>query len=287
MAKDKDRRNRLNRSLGGNAVTFLVIIILGLFMLVPMIYVIGNAFKPIEELYRFPPTLFVQSPTTKNFTNMFNLLNETTMPFMRYFFNTVLQTAVASVGQIVLASLCAYSLAKIPFPGSNVIFKIIVFSLMFSGTVTSVPTYIIYVKLGLIDTYAGMLLPALVSTMGFYLMKQFMHTNVPNELLEAARIDGASELNVFFTIVMPLLKPAWYTLIILSIQNLWGAASSHTYREVFKTLPQALAQISSGGIERTGVSSAATLIMLVVPIGCFVIMQSKIVDTMSSAGLKG
>lgn len=283
----KDRKNRLNRSIGGNLVTFSLIVILGIFMLAPMIYVVGNAFKPIEELYRFPPTLFVQNPTTKNFTNMFNLLNETTMPFMRYFFNTLLQTTVASVGQIVMASLCAYSLAKIPFPGSNVIFKIVVLSLMFSGTVTSVPTYIIYVKLGLIDTYAGMLLPTLVNTMGFYLMKQFMHTNVPNELLEAARIDGASELNIFFKIVMPLLKPAWYTLIILSIQNLWGANSAYTYREVFKTLPEALAQISSGGIERTGVSSAASLIMLVVPIGCFVIMQSKIVDTMGSAGLKG
>ena len=177
----KDRKNRLNRSIGGNLVTFTLIMVLGIFMLVPMIYVVGNAFKPIEELYRFPPTLFVQNPTGKNFTNMFNLLNETTMPFMRYFFNTILQTTVASVGQIILASLCAYSLAKIPFPGSNVIFKIIVFSLMFSGTVTSVPTYIIYVKLGLVDTYAGMLLPTLVSTMGFYLMKQFMHTNIPNE----------------------------------------------------------------------------------------------------------
>lgn len=285
MAKNRSRH--LNRSLAGNAVTFLLIAILGIFMLVPMVYVIGNAFKPVEELYRFPPTLFVQSPTTKNFTNMFNLLNETTMPFMRYFFNTVLQTTVASVGQIIMASLCAYSLAKIPFPGSNIVFKIIVFSLMFSGTVTSVPTYIIYVKLGLIDTYAGMLLPTLVNTMGFYLMKQFMHSNVPNELLEAGRMDGASELRVFFSIVMPLLKPAWYTLVILSIQNLWGASSAHTYREVFKTLPEALAQISAGGIERTGISSAASLIMLVVPIGCFVIMQSKIVDTMGSAGLKG
>lgn len=283
----KENKKRINRSVGGNAVTFILIAILGIFMLVPMIYVIGNAFKPMEELYRFPPTLFVQNPTTKNFTNMFNLLNETTMPFMRYFFNTVLQTAVASVGQIIMASLCAYSLAKIPFPGSNVIFKIIVFSLMFSGTVTSVPTYIIYVKLGLIDTYAGMLLPTLVNTMGFYLMKQFMHSTVPNELLEAARIDGASELKVFFRIVMPLLKPAWYTLVILSIQNLWGAGSAYTYREVFKTLPEALAQISAGGLERTGISSAASLIMLVVPIGCFVIMQSKIVDTMGSAGLKG
>lgn len=118
-------------------------------------------------------------------------------------------------------------------------------------------------------------------------MKQFMDTNVPNELLEAARIDGASEIRIFFKIVMPLLKPAWFTLIILSIQSLWGASSNNTYREVFKTMPQALSQIAAGGIERTGVSAAASLIMLVVPITCFLFMQSKIVDTMGSAGLKG
>ena len=171
-------------------------------MLVPMVYVINNAFKPLEELFRYPPTLFVQNPTLKNFTDMFNLLNETSMPFLRYLFNTVFLTVVAAAGQIIFASLCAYSLAKIPYPGSRFIFKLIIFSLMFSGTVTQVPSFIIFAKLGLIDTYWGMIIPSLVSTMGLYLMKQFMDTNVPNELLEAARIDGASEIRIFFKIVM-------------------------------------------------------------------------------------
>lgn len=278
---------RVNRKTSGNVVAFFAVAVLGLFMMLPLIYVISNAFKPIEELYRFPPTLFVQNPTFNNFVDMLNLMSETTMSFWRYLFNTVFLTAVAATGQIVFASMCAYSLAKIPYPGCRVIFKIIVFSLMFSGAVTVTPKFIIFAKLGLVDTYWGMLIPSLVSTMGLYLMKQFMETNVPDALLEAARIDGAGELSIFFRIVMPLLKPAWFTLIILSIQSLWGATSSNTYREVFKTLPQALTQISSGGIARTGVSSAATLIMLIIPIVCFVFMQSKIVDTMGSAGLKG
>ncbi len=278
---------RINRGTGGNILTVCFIVILSVFMMVPMIYVINNAFKPIEELYKFPPTLFVQNPTLNNFRDMFYLLNETTMPFLRYLFNTLFLTVFAAAGQIILASLCAYSLAKIPYPGSRFIFKMIIFSLMFEGTVTTVPRFIIYAKIGMIDTYWGMVMPALVSTMGLYLMKQFMQSTVPNELLEAARIDGASELKLFFRIVMPLLKPAWFTLIILSIQNLWGQKSSNTYREVFKTLNEALTQISNGGIQRAGVSAAATLVMLIIPITCFITMQSRMVVTMSSAGLKG
>lgn len=280
-------KRRINRGVSGDIVTVFVIALLGVFMILPVVYIVGNALKPMEELYKFPPTLFPQNPTFGNFHNLFTLVAETTMPFLRYVFNTIFMTAVAAAGQIILASLCAYSLSKIPFPGSKFIFSMIVFSLMFSGSVTTVPRFIIFAKIGLVDTYAGMILPALVSTMGLYLMKQFMENTVPNELLEAGRIDGAGELKIFFGIVMPLLKPAWFTLIILSIQTLWGATSSYTYSEVFKTLPQALAQLSNGAVTRAGVTSAASLLMLVIPVTCFVVMQSKIVDTMGSAGLKG
>ncbi len=283
----KIKAHRVSRSIGGNLLVFLFLAVLGIFMLIPFLYVVNNAFKPIEELLRFPPSIFVQNPTLTNFTSLFNLLSETSMPFLRYVFNTVLVTVVGAVGQIVLASLCAYSLSKIPFPGSKVIFKIIVFSLMFSTVVTQVPNYIIFAKLGIIDTFAAMLIPTLTTTLGLYLMKQFMESTIPDALMEAGRIDGASELRIFFRIVMPLLKPAWMTLIILSIQNLWNSQSVYTYSETFKTMPQALAQIVTGGIERTGVSAAISLFMLIVPLFCFLIMQSNIIDTMSSSGLKG
>lgn len=278
---------RFKRNKAGNAVMFLFIAVIGIFMLIPFIYIINNAFKPIEELFRFPPRIFVQNPTLSNFVTMFNLLSETAMPFSRYVFNTVFLTVTGAAGQIILASLCAYSLAMIPFPGSKFVFKIIVFSLMFSSTVTAVPSTIIFAKLGLIDTYAGMLLPVLVSTMGLYLMKQFMESAISPTLLEAGRIDGAGELRIFFKIAMPLLKPAWLTLIILSIQSLWGAQSANTYSEVYKTLTQAFSQIAVGGIERTGAGAAISLIMISVPMVCFIVMQSNIIDTMASSGIKG
>lgn len=277
----------INRGVSGDVVTIVIVAILSIFMLMPLVYVTSNAFKPIDELYRFPPTIFVQNPTTKNFIDMFNLIGETNMSFLRYVFNTVFLTTCAAVGQIIMASLCAYSISKIPFPGAKIVFRIIIFSLMFSDSVTAVPKFILFSKLGLVDTYWGMLIPSLVSTMGLFLMKQFMDNTIPNELLEAARIDGAGEIRIFSTIVMPLLKPAWFTLVILAIKTSWGAPSTNTYREVFKTLPQALEQISSGGISRTGVSSAAALIMLIIPIVAFIVTQSKMVDTMGSAGLKG
>ena len=277
----------LNRATSGNIVTIIIVCVLGSFMLLPLVYVISNSFKPIDELYRFPPTIFVQNPTTKNFIDMFNLIGETNMSFLRYIFNTLFLTTAAAVGQIIMASLCAYSISKIPFPGAKPVFRVIIFSLMFSDSVTAVPKFILFSKFGLVDTYFGMIIPSLVSTMGLFLMKQFMDNTIPNDLLEAARIDGAGEIKIFFKIVMPLLKPAWFTLVILSIKTSWGASSTNTYREVFKTLPQALEQISSGGIARTGVSSAASLIMLIIPIVAFIVTQSKMVDTMGSAGLKG
>ena len=283
----KIKAHRVSRSIGGNILVFLFLTALGVFMLIPFLYVVNNAFKPIEELLRFPPTIFVQNPTLVNFVNLSNLLSETSMTFLRYVFNTVLATAVGAVGQIILASLCAYSLSKIPFPGAKAVFKIIVFSLMFSSVVTQVPNYIIFAKLRLIDTFAAMLLPTFTTTLGLYLIKQFMESTIPDALLEAGRIDGAGELRIFFKIVMPLLKPAWMTLTILSIQSLWNSQSTYTYSEVYKTMPQALAQIVTGGIERTGVSAAISLLMLIVPLLCFLFMQSNIIDTMSSSGLKG
>ena len=265
----------LNRATSGNIVTIIIVCVLGAFMLLPLVYVISNAFKPIDELYRFPPTIFVQNPTTKNFIDMFNLIGETNMSFLRYVFNTLFLTTAAAVGQIIMASLCAYSISKIPFPGAKLVFRVIIFSLMFSDSVTAVPKFILFSKFGIVDTYFGMIIPSLVSTMGLFLMKQFMDNTIPNDLLEAARIDGAGEIKIFFKIVMPLLKPAWFTLVILSIKTSWGASSTNTYREVFKTLPQALEQISNGGIARTGVSSAASLIMLIIPIVAFIVTSPK------------
>ena len=281
------RRKRGKSGIVGNAVLLLVILTLAAYMVLPLLYTVNNAFKPINELFLFPPRIFVQNPTLNNFIELFGLLNSTAIPFARYFFNTLFVTLVGTVGQIVFASMCAYSISKIPYPGADIIFKIIVLSLMFSSVVTAVPNYIIMSKLKLIDTYLAIILPSWQTPLGLYLMKQFMESTIPDEILDAARIDGANELTVFFRIVMPLLKPAWFTLMIFSVQSLWNIVSPYTFSEKLKTLPQALSQIVSGGMIRSGAGSAIALLMVAVPITCFVITQSNIIQTMSTSGMKG
>lgn len=280
-------QNNINGSAGGTVFIVFILVAFGSFMILPFVYSILQSLKPAEELFRFPPRFFVVNPTLKSFTQLFTIANTSWVPFARYLLNSVFITVAGTLGQVILASMAAFPLSKFKFPGSKLIFNIVVWSLLFTGGVTAIPTYIVMAKLGFINTHWSLILPTVGSSMGLFLMKQFMDNTIPNELLEAARIDGAGEIRIFSKIVMPLLKPAWFTLVILAIKTSWGAPSTNTYREVFKTLPQALEQISSGGISRTGVSSAAALIMLIIPIVAFIVTQSKMVDTMGSAGLKG
>jgi len=280
------RLNRVSRGLFGNITMFVFLGLMATVMVIPMLYIINNAFKPLNELFMFPPQIFVQNPTGRNFTELFNLLSSSSVPFLRYLFNTLFMTTMGTVGQIILGSMCAYALSKLPFPGKKQVFGLIVTSLMFSGTVTGVPVYMIVTSLGMMDTYWAMFVPALQSTLGLYLMKQFMDSTIPDALLEAARIDGAGEGSAFFRIVMPLLKPAWLTLMILSIQNLWNSSSPYTFSETLKTMPQALSQISAGGLSRAGVGAAISLLMMAPPVLFFIISQSNILETMSTSGMK-
>ena len=208
------------------------------------------------------------------------------MPFSRYIFNTVFITIVGTLGHLFVASLCAYALAKHKFPGRNVIFWIIVTALMFSTQVTAIPNYLIMTKIGWLDKYLSLIVPAIAKPLGLFLMKQFME-QIPDSLLEAARIDGAKEVTVFWKIAMPQVKPAWLTLIIFCFQDLWNLqGSNYIFSEELKTLPYALSQISAAGISRAGATSAVAVIMMAVPIIIFVISQSNIIETMASSGIK-
>ena len=218
------KRKKANRSLLGNLITGLVLFLFAAFMALPLIYAICQAFKPMEELFVFPPQFFVRNPTIENFSDVFIFMSQSWVPFLRYVFNSVLVTVAGCVGHILAASLAAYALEKHKFPGRNLIFSLIVLSLMFSSQVTGIPNYVILSKLGWIDTLWSLIIPAFAMPMGLYLMKQFMY-QVPDTMLEAARIDGASELRTFFTIVMPMVKPAYLTLLIFSVQSLWNAPS--------------------------------------------------------------
>ena len=289
MAKLRTRKHKvvLARSAGGDAGISVVLVILGAFMFLPMVYVVMQALKPPDELWMYPPRFYVMSPTLKNFKDLFTLMNISWVPFSRYIFNTVLVSVAGTAGHLFLASLAAYALAKIKFPGRNLMFQTVQMSLMFNATVTAITSFILMSALKWLDSYWALIVPAWCSSLGLYLMKQFMDTNVNDSVLESARLDGARELKIFWIIAMPMVKPAWLTLIIYSFQGLWNAgASMYIYSEQYKSFNYAIGQILAGGIKRAGAGAASQVIMMLVPILIFIISQSNIIETMGSSGMK-
>ena len=239
--------------------------------------IIGRCFWNTDNLfYQLKPCHYCSLPSER----------KSWVPFSRYIFNTVLITAVGTFGCVLFTSMGAYALAKGHFPGNKTIFNVVVVSLMFSGYVTAIPNYLVLAELDWIDTYFSVIIPAFGMPMGLFLTKQYMES-IPDSLLEAARIDGAGEFRIFWKIVMPMSRPAWVTVIIFSVQSLWNSkASNLIYSEDLKTLPYALQQILNGGIARTGVGSAVTVIMMIVPIVTFIVAQRQVMETMASSGLK-
>ena len=285
--RTRGHRVVLNRSAGGDTGITIVLTIMGLFMFIPMYYVVIQSLKPLDELFMFPPRFYVMKPTLDNFTDLFTLMGDSWVPFSRYIFNTVFITVCGTLGNLVVASMAAYSLAKLRFPGRNAIFQVIVMSLMFHSTVNQVTHFIILSAFGWVDTYLSIIVPSVAGTMGLYLMKQFMESSVPDTVLESARLDGASEFRTFLIIAMPMVKPAWLTLMIECFKSLWNSgASIYIHSEELKTFNYAIGQIISGGIARSGAGAASIVIMMTVPIAIFVINQSKIIETMGSSGMK-
>ena len=280
------KRKKCNRSIVANFGNYIILTIFGLFFFLPMLFIISNAFKPLDELFVFPPRFFAKNPTLSNFGDLFMLMQESLVPFTRYLFNTLVITVVGTFGHIFISSLAAYILAKVRPPLSNGIFKLIVTTLMFSTAVTAIPNYLIMSALHLVDSYWAIIIPAWGGTMGLFLMKQFMD-DVPDSLVEAARIDGSGIIRTYWSIIMPNVKPGWITLLIFSFQALWAnTGGSFLYSEVLKPLPYALTQITSSGIARAGVGAAISLLLLIVPVVMFVITQSNIIETMTSSGIK-
>lgn len=287
MKKFKIKTNRkLNRSLGGDIFLMALLLVFGVFSAYPLIMTASNAFKPLDELFRFPPTLLPRNLTFDNFRDLSELMENSWVPFTRYFFNTIFITLIGTVGHVIIASMAAYPLAKYKFPGKTIFFSLVVYSLMFSPHVTATPNYIIISSIGLIDTHWAIILPAIASSLGLYLMKQFM-TQIPDDLIESAKIDGASEYRIFWQIVMPLVKPAWLTLVILLFQRLWTTdGGSFIFSEELKPVSYALRQIAQGSIERAGTIAAVAFVMMIVPVTFFMLSQSRIVETFSHSGMK-
>jgi len=280
------REKKVNRSIAGNSLLFGLMIIMGIAMALPLVMVINNALKPLDEFFQYPPKIFVVNPTLENFTDLFTLMSDSWVPFSRYILNTVIITGSGVVGHIVFASLAAYPLAKHEFPGKNILFSIVVLSLMFSWQVTQIPNYIIISWLGINNTYLAVMLPAFAYGMGLYLMKQFME-QIPDSLIESCRLDGGSEWQIYRKIIMPNVKPAWLTLAIFQFQQMWSNTGSNFLRdEQLKPLQYALNQITAGGVARQGAAAAVQFILAAVPITFFLICESNIIETMTTSGIK-
>jgi putative chitobiose transport system permease protein len=280
------RTRKINRSLAGNMTLFIFMGICGLFMAAPLALIISNAFKPLDELFRYPPLLFPRNPSFDNFSDLAVLMSNSWVPLSRYILNTVIIVGGGTIGHVMLASLAAYPLAKRDFPGAKLLFSVVVLSLMFHWQVTQIPNYLIISKLGINNTYLALILPASAFGLGLYLMKQFME-QIPDSLLESAVLDGAREFQIYWLIVMPNVKPAWLTLAVLQFQQMWGNTGSTFLRdEQLKPLQFSLQQIVSSGPARQGAAAVVTLIIAAIPITFFMLCQSNIIETMATSGMK-
>jgi len=281
------KKGKDGRSFMGSLGLFLTLTLVAAVFFFPIFFMLNRAFMPLSELLRFPPLIVVRNPTLAHFTSVSTIFNTTLVPFSRYLFNTVFIVSVGVFGQILFASMAAFPLAKYDFAGDRIITRMIVVALMVSPAVTAVPAYLIMSYLRLIDTYWAVILPAFGTTLGLYLMKNFMEV-VPSSLIEAAHIDGANEFTSLFKVVMPAVKPAFITLFILSFQVMWAARGAQViYTEELKPLSAALGQIAAtASIARAGDMMVVSLIMFAVPLVLFIFMQSQVLETMATSGMK-
>lgn len=283
----KSAVKRYTRTKAGNFALVFFLVAGGLFSMLPLIYCVSTSFKPLDELLIFPPRFFVHRPTIGNYTILPDLMASLKVPLSRYVFNSVAITLFTTFVYILVALMAAYAISKGTFKGRNAIFWTVQFALMFNAYTLAVPQYLIFSKLGLIDTYWIYILPPMASTMGVFLGKQYIEGYVPDALLEAAKIDGANQFKVFWSIVMPTIKPIWLTLLLFTFRDIWAMVpSGKIFSEELKILPQVVTQITAGGTARAGSAMAVTVIMMIPPIIVFLVSQSSVAESMSSAGIK-
>lgn len=277
----------------GRVLLYVVMLALVCFTMLPLVYVVVTAFKPLDELWLYPPRFIVKHPTTKNFSDLIISLGSSTVPFTRYLFNSILITVTTVIATVFVSALAAYSLVKLQPKGGKLIFDLILMALMFSGHVTNIPSYMIVNKMGMVNTYWALILPKIAVAYNCFLMRQFVQ-QYPTELIEAARIDGSGELRIFYKLVMPALAPAWSTLIVFSFVSNWNDYFSpliYITSQAMKTMPLAMQTITGGAagmsVGRAGVGMAVTLIMIAPTVILFTIMQGKVMETMTYSGIKG
>lgn len=284
------KRAAYKRYTRSKFVTFIIalfLILAGLFTILPLIYSILTSFKPLEELLKFPPAFFVSRPTLQNYRQLPSIIASLSVPLSRYVFNSLFISLITTAGHVIVAAMAAFAMSKGRYKGLAVIFLIVQFSLLYNSYTLAIPQYIIMSKLRLVDTYWVYILPYLPSSLGVFLIKQYMDGSIPDALLEAAYIDGAGEFKMFWRIVMPNSKPAWMTLIMFAFRDLWSLQPQGTiFTEELKLLPNVMSTIVSGGIARSGSAMAAMVLLMIPPLLVYLVSQSSIVETMTTSGIK-
>lgn len=256
----------------------------------PLFVMVSRSLMPLDELFIYPPRLLVRKPTLRNFSDLLTSLSSSTVPFTRYIFNSLFTTVVTVTISIMVCCMGAYGLVKHKPAGANAIFAVVLAALMFSTHVTQIPNYLVVNRLGLVNSYLALIIPKIAVAYNFFLVKQFCE-QLPNSILEAARIDGAKELRVFWTIAMPLLRPAWTTLAVFSFVSNWNDYFSpliYISSNALKTLPLALQTLGGGAgvVARAGTVGAATFLTTLPSVLVFAIMRGKVMETMSFSGIK-
>lgn len=274
----------------GHVIFVIFMLLLVCFTALPMVAMICRAFMPLDELYLYPPRIIVRKPTMSNFAGLLTSLNASAVPFSRYIFNSLFTTAATVVLSIFVCCAGAYGLSKFRPKGSDTLFAIITAALMFSVYVTQIPNYLIVTGMGLVNSFWALILPKVAVAYNFFLIKQFAD-QLPDSILEAARIDGAGELYTFWRIAMPLLKPAWSTLAVFSFVSNWNdyfSALVFINKDAMKTLPLALQTLAGGAgvVARSGSVGAATLLTTLPTIIVFCVMRGRVMQTMTYSGIK-
>lgn len=286
ISRMKASNKQAGKKAGGTVFIFILLFVLGDFMILPIYLTLVMSVKPVEELFVFPPKLYTLNPTLDNFKDMFDTLNEMWVPFSRYVFNSVFVTAAVTVSQCVFSAMAAFVLAKYKFPGSRFLNSVIIIALLYQSNVIYIMQYIVMNKLHLINTYWALILPSVASPICVFLMRQSI-SQLPDSIIESAKVDGAGAFTICWKIVMPNQKPALMTLIIFAFQAAWNIqGGSFVYDESLKTLPTVVQQAAESELARAGVAMASSVFMLLPPVIIFMAAQKYVIETMAYSGIK-
>ncbi len=286
MEKSKGTNKRVGKSWTNDIGIFILLAFLGLFMLAPIYIAIITSIKPVQEIFIMPPKLYAINPTGDNFRDLFQVANNSWVPFSRNVLNSLYVTIAATVLHVIFACMASFILAKCRFPGVKLINKTVVIALLFNSQVTYIMQYIVMAKLGMINTYSALILPIVASSMGLYLMINSVGT-IPDAMIEAAKVDGAGLFRICWQVVMPNMKPAIMTIIIFQFQAAWNSTGGNlVYDEALKTIPTVVQQIAAAGIARQGAIAASAVVLMIPPLAVFIAAQSNVMETMAHAGMK-